>query len=402
MAIRFQDVTDLPPELRARAEEARARLELRQNEVRSLEAKIQAVGVPALRKRLRTCRNALADVFEGMALAEKALHVTYLRNAAGLQTANDREVALLQAEAQRSGAMGLDPATMQRVSLDIASQTQIASGRVILEADRFVLNESGQQQRAPGSVIDGAMKIAVKARDTLIKARDATVYEMKQATLPKSLRGEAQSVADLLQSAEARQWVESQGPLEGPRWALAQLESATTAGDEAHLDRIAAAAGPYCARVVKMGNAKIAAELTAMSNASAIRDGIVSEAFQAAAKVGRILDELREGKVSGDAKVTLALIESLIALWQSACGMGDVRSMTPAEFRSVIGAHDVLGTQRELAWTVDCSYLVRDALGPEGASALRKIPSMRVAVQAFDQKVLTSLRSPFKSQGGSS
>jgi hypothetical protein len=196
--------------------------------------------------------------------------------------------------------------------------------------------------------------------------------------------------------------VEAMGPLDGPKWTLAQLESATKAGDVAHLDRIAAAAGPYCARVAKMGNAKIAGELAAMSNASAIRDGLVSEAFQAATKVGRILNELREGKVSGDAKVTLALIESMIVLWQSTCGMGDVRSMTPADFRAVIGSRDILATQQELAWQVDVAFLVRDALGPEGASALRKIPSMRAAVQAFDAKVLTSLRSPFKSQGGSS
>ena len=401
MAMRVMGIEDLPPELKTAAEEARDRLSLRTNEVRGLEAKLMAVTDPSLRKRLRTCRNALSDMFEAQALAQKSLHATFLRNSAGLQLANDREVANATLEAQKNGSFNLDPAVRQRIALDLAKQTQIASARVTLEADRYVIGVDGKKERATGSVIDGAIKMASKARDTLIKSRDATIYEMRKAVLPASMTDAKSSVLDLLKAAESREWVAAQGPLEGPKWALAQLDSAIAADDDEHVDRIAAAAGSYCSKVMKMGNTRLGAELALMANVALVRDGIISEAYAAASKVCRILDELREGRVTGDSKVCLALIESMIQTWQSVCGQGDVRSMTPAEVRTLLGSHDVAGTQKTLAWQVDCTWLVRDALGPEGASALRAIPSMREAVQAYGAKVLKNPRIG-RSAGGSS
>jgi len=404
MPPRFLDVTDLPSELRVRAEEAQRRLETKTTELRSLDAKIAALDdldSAPLRKRCRTCQKVVADVFEGVGLALNLLHTTYLRNGAALQTASDREIARMTVEAQRAGQMGLDPQTMKRIGLDLESQVQISSGRVVLESDRFALDDRGKQVRASGSVIDGAIKIATKGREVLIKSRDATVYEIQKAKLPGTLKGAKQDVASLLAQAESRQWVRGLGPREAMKWALAQLDSAIKADDIAHLVRIEAGVGPYAAELTRMGNAKIAAELTAMSNASTIRDGLVSEVTAGAHKVVRVLDELREARAPRDAKLALAIVETCITLWQRTCGLGDVQSMTPQDFRTLLGKNDLGGTMNALVWQVDCSYLLRDALGPAGAAALRQIPSMKAAVQAFDARVLTSMRTG-RSQGGSS
>jgi hypothetical protein len=392
MAIKFQDASAVPPEILKMSEEAASRLALRTNEVRSLEAKIKAINTASLRKRLRECRNALADVFEGQDLATRQLQTLYLRNAAGLQMAQNKEVARLQNEAQRTGAMGLTAAGMARAKLDMSLQLLVTGGRMVLEADARVLDAEGNEVPAPGNVLDGAVRIATKARDTLIKARDATAYEIRKATLPPSLTDANQSVAALLKQQEARSFVRAMGPLDAMTWALGQLDSAIKMEDQAHIERIEAAAGPYASEIARADRVKVARELESLKMGAHVRDQDVSDAITGAIKLRRAFDDLREARVSGDLKVTVALIESMIALWQAACGMGDIKSMSQTDFRRLLESGAALANQQALSWEVDCTFLLRDVLGPDGASALRQIPSMRAAISGVDARQLASLR----------